>query len=194
MRKVVLQMMTSLNGRVDDPGAWVGSFEGDLYTEINRIYATFDTVLVGTVTYKEMADYWPGAETEEGGSENNKSMARKMNTYKKVVFSSQPEPKNQTWNNVEWVTVQSDDEIARFITDLKAQSGGDIQLAGGARLAQTITRLGLVDEYHFYVYPVVSIGKGCFDQLKDKNNLELLSATAFDNGVVGLYYVPKRAE
>lgn len=194
MRKVVLQMMTSLNGRIDDPDAWVGPFEGDLYTEINKIYATFDVVLVGTHTYKEMADYWPGAETEEGGSENNKTMARKMNTCKKVVFSSQPAPKPLGWNNVEWVTVQSDDDIAQYIRDLKAQPGGVIHVSGGARLAQTVTRLGLVDEYHLYVFPVVSAGKAWFDQIQGNNNLELLSATTFENGVVGLYYVPKRAE
>lgn len=38
------------------------------------MYATFDTVLVGRMTYKEMAAYWPAAETEEGGSAINKSL------------------------------------------------------------------------------------------------------------------------
>ncbi len=50
MRKIVLAMMTTLNGRVDDPGAWVTSVGDDIYAELNRAYRTFDTVLVGWVT------------------------------------------------------------------------------------------------------------------------------------------------
>ena len=57
MRKVVLAMMTSLNGRLDDPDAWMTAIPDDLYSEINRAYATFDTVLVGQTTYEEMAAY-----------------------------------------------------------------------------------------------------------------------------------------
>jgi dihydrofolate reductase len=191
MRKVVLQMMTTLNGRLDDPDAWMGDVSDDLYAEIDRIYATFDTVLVGQTTYQEMFAYWPGAETEEGGSETNKSMARKMNAYKKFVFSNGREKKPLEWNNAEQVLAHSDEDIIQFIAGLKAQPGSDIHLSGGARLAQTFIRLGLVDEYHFFVYPVVSAGAAWFDQIENKRDLELVSATAYKNGVAGLYYQPK---
>ena len=67
MRKVVFAMMTTLNGRLDDQLVWVDIIGDDLYTEIDRAYDSFDTVLVGRVTYEEMFAYWPGAETEEGG-------------------------------------------------------------------------------------------------------------------------------
>ena len=193
MRKVVLQMMTTLNGRLDDPDAWVTDISDDLYREIDRVYGTFDTVLVGQTTYEEMFAYWPGAETEEGGSEINKSMARKMNSYKKFVFSNGDEKKTLEWNNAEQVLAHSDEDIIKFINDLKAQSGGDIHLSGGARLAQSIIRIGLVDEYHFFVYPVVSVGAAWFDQLEDKHDMDLLSAAAYENGVVGLYYKPKNS-
>jgi len=193
MRKVVLQMMTTLNGRLDDPDAWVTDISDDLYREIDRVYGTFDTVLVGQTTYEEMFAYWPGAETEEGGSEINKSMARKMNSYKKFVFSNGDEKKTLEWNNAEQVLAHSDEDIIKFINDLKAQSGGDIHLSGGARLAQSIIRIGLVDEYHFFVYPVVSVGAAWFDQIEDKHDMDLLSAAAYENGVVGLYYKPKNS-
>ena len=55
MRKIVFQMMTTLNGRLDDPMAWVHGVGDDQYREIDRIYATYDTVLVGRTTYEEMA-------------------------------------------------------------------------------------------------------------------------------------------
>jgi dihydrofolate reductase len=192
MRKVVLAMHTTLNGRLDDPFAWFAGIGDDLYTEIDRAYEAFDTVLVGQVTYEEMFAYWPGAETEEGGSEINKRMARKMNSYKKFVFSREGEKKALEWNNAEQVIARSDEDIVQFINDLKAQPGGDIHLAGGARLAQSIIRLGLLDEYRLFVHPVVSAGATWFDQIEDERGMDLKSAIAYENGVVGLYYKPKK--
>ena len=119
MRNVVMGMMTTLNGRLDDPAAWVTGVPDDLYAELDRLYATFDTILVGRTTYDEMVEYWPGAETEAGGSESSRSMGE--------------------------VLAHGDEDVVAFVNDLKAQPGGDIHLSGGARLAKTLVRLGLVD-------------------------------------------------
>jgi dihydrofolate reductase len=189
MRTLVMGMMTTLNGRLDDPDAWLTEIPDDLYAEIDRIYESFDTVLVGRTTALEMAEYWPGAETDEGGSAVSRSMARKMNTYRKYVFSGSSEPLE--WSNVELVPVERDDALVAFVEQLKAQPGGDIHLAGGARLARTLIRLGVVDRYNLYVHPVVSAGASWFDEIEEKRDLELLSATAYSNGVVGLYYEPR---
>jgi dihydrofolate reductase len=61
-------------------------------------------------------------------------------------------------------------------------------LAGGALLAQSMIRLNLVDEYHFFIYPVVSAGATWFDQIESKPEMDFLGATTYENGVVGLYY------
>lgn len=193
MRKVVFQMMTTLNGRLDDPGAWVPGISDDHYKEIDTQYAKFDTILVGQTTYAEMYEYWPGAETDPEESETTHSMAHKMNTYKKYVITSAKETTELAWNNAEQVLVHSDDELAAFVNGLKAQEGGDIHLSGGARFAQSVIRLGLVDEYHFFVYPTVSKGMSWFDTIEeDKRDMELIGATTYDDGVVGLYYRPKK--
>ena len=190
MRKIVFQMMTTLNGRLDDPLAWVKNVGNDQYREIDRIYATYDTVLVGRTTYEEMAAYWPGALSEGAGTETNQAMARRMNAYKKIVFSKSGRQKLTEWTNTEQVVVASDDELAKYLTSLKAQPGGNIHLSGGASLAQSVIGLDLVDEFYFFVYPVVSPGASWFSQLPDKRDLQLLSASSYENGVVGLHYVP----
>jgi dihydrofolate reductase len=182
-----MQMMTTVDGRLDDPGAWVPEIPGDLYAEIDRIYDSFDTVLVGRTTALEMAEYWPGAETDPDGSEISRSMARKMNTYKKYVFTRGGEPLD--WSNVELVRVDDDDALLAFVEELKARPGGDIHLSGGAQLARTLIRLGVVDRYHLFVHPVVSPGARWFDGIEEQRELELESATAYSNGVVGLYYI-----
>jgi len=189
VRKVVLAMMTTLNGRLDDPAAWMTGVSDDHYQEINRGYATFDTILVGRVTADEMAADWPSARDAEDAGDTHRSMAEKMHTYKKYVFTTDPEL-SLSWNNAEPVVVSTDDDIRAFVTDLQAQPGGDIHLSGGARLATTLVRLGLVDEYRFFVYPVYSPGTSWFDELVSQQTLELISSTAFESGAVAVYYKP----
>jgi hypothetical protein len=63
--KAVLAMMTTMNGRIDDPDAWMTGLGNDVYRDIASRYEGFDTVLVGRTTYAEMYAYGPGAETED---------------------------------------------------------------------------------------------------------------------------------
>lgn len=192
MRKVVLAMMTTLNGRLDDPDAWVTGVSADHYQEIVQGYSTFDTVLVGRGTYDEMFEFWPTAGDVDDAGESQRAMADMMNSYKKHVFTAGPEHKLE-WNNSEQAIVTSDDELRGFVHELKAQAGKDIHLAGGARLAQSMIRLGLVDEYRLFTYPVVSPGASWYDQLDGRLSMDLQSTTAFESGVVGLYYRPVSA-
>ena len=188
MRKLVFQMMTSLNGRVDDPDAWVSGVSDDLYAGIEQLYDTYDTVLVGRTTYEEMAAYWPGAETEEGGTETNRRMAHRMNTYRKYVVSRTGTPGPLPWANAELVRIENDDALVAFIQDLKHQPGRDLHLSGGASLARSVVRLGLVDEFHLFVYPALSSGLAWFDDVPDNRALHLVSATTYRDGVLGLTY------
>jgi dihydrofolate reductase len=62
---------------------------------------------------------------------------------------------------------------------------------GGADLAATFLRYGLIDEYRIYVHPVV-IGRGrpLFPPSDTTLNLRLVETRAFGNGVVLLRYQP----
>lgn len=189
MRKIILQMMTTLNGRLDDPIDWLPGVGDDQYREIDRIYAGYDTVLVGRTTYEEMAAYWPGALSEEVGTETNRVMARRMNDYRKIVFSRSGTQALTPWNNVEPVVAATDADLIAYLGDLKAQPGGDIHLSGGASFAQSVVALDLVDEFYFFTYPIVSPGQSWFSTLTDKRDLQLVRVQAFENGVVGSHHV-----
>ena len=193
MRHVVLAMMTTLDGRLDDPGAFVTGVDDAQYAHIDRGYEAFDTILIGTTTYAEMHAYWPGALTEDKGfadsnADTNQRMARKMNDYRKYVVTRNVEPRQLEWHNAELAIAVDDGALIEFVADLKGQSGANIHLAGGAQLAADFARLGLIDEYRFMVYPVVSPGRRWFDKLSTAPDLQLISATPFDNGVVELRY------
>src|SRR3970040_1512958 len=50
------------------------------------------------------------------------------------------------------------DDLERAIRELKAERDGEIEVAG-PNLAQSLTELGLIDEYRIYLHPVV-LGPG----------------------------------
>lgn len=189
MRKLVLAMMTTVNGRLDDPDAWTTEISDDHYRAIDRGYATFDTILVGRVTAAEMIEFWPGQRGQQGAGEAHLAMAEKMHAYRKYVFSSDPDL-TLDWHNAEAVLVRKDDDLVAFVEELKSRPGADIHLSGGARLAQTLVRLGLVDEYRFFVNPVHSPGAAWYAELQDQQKLELVAAQTFENGVVSVTYRP----
>ncbi|SEH03692.1 Pyrimidine reductase, riboflavin biosynthesis [Nonomuraea solani] len=193
MRNVVMAMMTTLNGRLDKPDAWVAGVDDEQYADIDRQYNRFDAIIVGSTTYTEMHAYWPGALTDETGYADsnvgtNQRMAEKMNAYRKYVFTRSDDGPNLTWANSEPVIAPADDDVIKFVKNLKDQPGRDIHLAGGATLAQHFVRLGLVDRFRFLVYPLVSAGARWFDQVDHLPTLQLNEVTGYDNGVVALDY------
>jgi dihydrofolate reductase len=73
--------------------------------------------------------------------------------------------------------------------------GKDIVLLGGADIASTFMKLGLIDECRILVNPVVlGSGKPLFLDIKDRIHLKLLKTKMFNSGVVILYYQPDRKE
>lgn len=187
-RKIVLQIMTTLNGRLDDPGAWVHGVSDDQYRGINRIHDAFDTVLVGRTTYEEMAAYWPGALETGEGTDSNRRMAQRMHDYRKLVFSRSGSDAITPWHGAELVVARSDDELVAYLSELRTTAGRDIHLAGGASFAQAVVGLGLVDELHLFVYPAISSGAAWFARLRDGLEMTLLETDTFENGVIRLHY------
>jgi len=61
---------------------------------------------------------------------------------------------------------------------------------GGARFAQTLSRLGLVDEYRLKLQQV-ALGSG-LPLFKSRVDLKLVKSKAFKSGVVALYYQPAK--
>jgi dihydrofolate reductase len=79
---------------------------------------------------------------------------------------------------------------AATIRELKEQSGKDIWLWGSLELMHSLLDAGVVDEFRMLVCPA-SRGKGT-RIFEDRQDLKLLEATGFDNGVVLLRYEIKR--
>ena len=64
---------------------------------------------------------------------------------------------------------------------------------GGASFDSSLIRAGLIDEFHLFINPV-AIGNGMtiFKDLNEIQKFDLVKSVAFDCGIIGLHYEPKR--
>jgi dihydrofolate reductase len=138
-----------------------------------------DTLILGANTYAQSKDYWPYAE-EQG------EYGQKLNNLTKFVASSTLD--DAPWGDFPAATVTRDP--AATVRELKDQSGKDLWLWGSLRLMHSLIDSGVVDEVRMLVCPV-SRGKGT-RVFEDSRDLQVVEATAFDNGIVLLRYAIKR--
>jgi len=182
MRKVIASPFISLDGFIAGPQGkvnWgVGGEEFDRDT-LPLLLGRVDTILLGRVTYQELAAYWPFASTEDDIN------AELMNTIPKMVFS-------RTLSQVEWgkwgnARLVKDDPV-QTIANLKQRPGRDMVIFGSGRLVSQLAQAGLVDEFQLRVHPVVlGAGVPLFRDLKEPFQLSLLEATPLSQGVVVLH-------
>lgn len=79
-------------------------------------------------------------------------------------------------------------DLERAIRELKATRSGEIEVAGPG-LAQSLTALGLIDEYRIYLHPVV-LGRGTPYFAGPRPPLRLMTHDRIGADVIRLTYVP----
>jgi dihydrofolate reductase len=180
--------MVSLDGFIEGPNRELDwhIIDEELHTFVNEQQSAIDACLYGRRMYEVMT-YWETADQDPSSPEYALEFARIWKNMPKIVFS-------KTLERVQGNARLVRDNIAEEITKLKAQPGKDLEL-GGANIASTFMRLGLIDEYRLFVHPVV-LGSGTpmFPALDDKITLRLVETRTFGSGVVYLRYQTHRKE
>ena len=124
-----------------------------------------------------MSSHWPTAGEQPGATPAEIEFARRWRDMPKVVFSS-------TIGTVDWNTRLVTGDAVAEITRLKAEDGGPIDI-GGATLAASAMRAGLIDEYVLATAPVlVGGGTPFFPAMDNWVDLTLLETRTFPGGVV----------
>jgi dihydrofolate reductase len=182
MRKLIYSMGVSLDGFIAGPGGeidWSAPDE-ELHRFHNEQTREVGAHLLGRRLYEEMV-YWETADEEPSLSDYELEFARIWKAQPKIVFSKTLE---KVVGNARLIRDNAAEEVAR----LKEQPGKDLSV-GGAGLASTFTRLGLIDEYRLFVSPVV-LGGGTpyFPPLDERINLELVETHTFGSRVVYARY------
>jgi dihydrofolate reductase len=129
--------------------------------------------IMGRVTYEEMASYWPSSTAD---------YAAPMNEIPKVVFS-------KTLERAEWPESRiARGDLPEEIEKLKRESDKDLIAYGGASFAQSLARLGLIDEYRLTTHPVaVADGEPLFKDLSTPTLLRLVESRTFTSAALHVY-------
>ena len=182
MRQVIYSMGVSLDGFIAGPGGeidWSAPDE-ELHRFHNQQTREAGAHFLGRRLYEVMT-YWETAEENPSLPEHELEFARIWKDLPKVVFS-------KTLEKVEGNARLVRDGVAEEVAKLKEQPGKDLAV-GGAGLASTLIKLGLVDEYRLFVSPVL-LGGGTpyFPALEERIDLELVETQTFGSRVVYLRY------
>lgn len=184
MRKLIVQQWVTVDNIAAEEDGGLSFVSGEPFSETDTsafkasvmgFMDSVDTMILGANTYAQSVGYWPYAE-EQG------EYGEKLNNLTKFVASSKLD--DAPWGDFPAATVTRDP--AATIRELKEQSGKDIWLWGSLRLMHSLLDSGLVDEVQMRVCPA-SRGKGR-RIFEDSQDLKLVEATPFENGVVLLRY------
>ena len=183
MGKLVYSMSVSLDGFVETSSRsldWV-LIDEELHSFFNAEAQEMSAFVYGRRLYELMAAYWPTAEDDPSATPAMIEFARIWRDTPKIVFS-------RTLERVAWNSRLVRDGAAEEVARLKAQPGFDMDV-GGPSTAATLMRLGLIDEIHLFVHPVIlGAGTPFFPALDHRLGMELLETRTFASGVVYLRY------
>src|ERR1700728_3972727 len=149
MRNLIFAINITLDGCCDHTKQYVDEETLEYFTHLTR---EADLQVFGRKTYQLMVPYWPDVLKNPSETKADTEFAQAFVSTKKVVFSRSLDSAED--KNTRIVRTNLNDEILK----LKQEPGKDI-LVGGVDIPSQLIELGLVDEYHFVVHPIV-VGKG----------------------------------
>ena len=153
---------------------------------VNDLTDSSTTIILGRKMTDGFMNYWEGA-VKKGPENPEFTFAKKMVDTPKVVFTKTLD--KSPWTN----TTLAKGNLAEEIAKLKKQEGKDIVVYGGASFVSSLIKENLIDEFNFFVNPVM-IGKGMriFDLLGRREKLISLGATGYSEGIYVLRYKANR--
>jgi dihydrofolate reductase len=185
MGKLIYIMNVSLDGYVEteDHGLDWTFVDDELHTWFNEHERAIEAALYGRRLYEGMAAHWPDSETDPNATPVEREFGAIWREKPRFVFSSSLE-------DVAWGRLVRGDDVDAELARIREEFDGDLSV-GGATLAASFIRRGLVDEYRLVVHPV-AIGGGTpfFPPLETPLRLRQVASHRFASGVVYLGYVP----
>ena len=176
MRKLVESTFMTLDGVIENPHHWSPPYWDDEHAAYARkLLFGADALLLGRETYEAFVQAWP---------ERDGEYADRINVMPKYVAST-------TLGETTWNATLLEGDVADAVAKLKEEDGGNILKFGTGELDRTLIEHGLVDEFHFWVFPVVA---GTGDRLLEglePTHLKLVDSVTFGSGIVVHVCAPK---
>jgi dihydrofolate reductase len=161
-----------------------GIADEELHDHFTKLIDEAGALLYGRKTYELMEAHWPAVARDEKASRSHRDFARMLDAIPKYVVSASR--RDFPWTN----SFHVEGDLVEAVTQLKARTPQGV-LAGSPMLGAELERLGLVDEYHLVVHPVLAgHGPYLFAGLDRSRRLEVISTTRLKSGVTAMQLRP----
>jgi dihydrofolate reductase len=182
MRNVIFAINITLDGCCDHTKMIADEEIHEYFTHLMR---DVDLLVFGRKTYQLMVPFWPDVAKNRSETKAMNEFAQTFDSINRIVFSQSLD--SADGNNTRIVRTKLRDEILK----LKQEHGKNI-LTGGVAIPSQLIELGLVDEYHFVVQPIIAgEGRRLLEgiTLQEKLQLKLVESKIFKSGCVALRYL-----
>lgn len=171
LRKLILYIASSVDGYIAAPGDNL-SFLDKVAKEdedygYSKFMETIDTIILGRKTYDWIISNAP-------------EYAHPDRSVYVITHNARPNVGN---------TIFYTKDIKALVEKLKSEEGKNIFCDGGAEVVNVLLKLKLFDELIISLVPVI-LGNGTrlFKDENPQHNLELISSTQFETGLVQLHF------
>ena len=176
MRKLVESTFMTLDGVIENPQNWSPPYWDEEHSAYAaKLIDSADALLLGRATYEGFSEAWPPRSGD---------MADRINSLPKHVAS-------RTLKEATWNATIIEGDVAEEVAKLKEQPGENLLKYGTGELDRTLLAHGLVDEFHFWIFPVLAGGGQRLIEGIETTHLDLVETTRFGSGIVVNAYAPK---
>jgi dihydrofolate reductase len=176
MRKLIESTLVSLDGVIEAPERWA-IFDSEATAYSLEQLGHYDAFVMGRVTYEKFYADW--------GHTAGNPYTDRINAMPKYVAS-------RSLTQTAWNATLLGPDPSSAIARLKDQPGKDLIKYGTSRFDGTLVRDHLIDEFHFWIMPVVvGAGQRLFEDVDTSGlDLRLTGQRQLTNGSVILAYAP----
>lgn len=190
MRKLIAITQLTLDGVMQGPGGpeedptngfnhggWFMHFGDDVLEQVvgKTISGEFD-MLLGRRTYDIFAAYWPHYD----------------NTIAKAFGRATKYVATRTLNDLGWKPAERiGRDVVEEVRQMKGSNGSEVHIWGSSNLLQTLIAADLIDEYRWWIAPVViGRGKRLFENGAPPRRLSLVETQRTTSGILINTYRP----
>jgi dihydrofolate reductase len=177
MRKLIESVLLSLDGVIEAPERWAKFDDEDAALSMEQL-GNYDAFVMGRVTYEKLFANW--------GHVAGNPYIDLVNAMPKYVAS-------RSLTETGWNATLLGPDPSSAIAQVKDQPGKDLIKYGTSRFDDTLVRDELIDEFRFWIRPVVvGAGQRLFEDVDTSGlQLRLTDEKRLKNGSVILTYVPR---